>query len=142
MDQQTVTLVASVIAAVVALCTLFLNSRFTLDRERQLVIWRKNVDRLTELEEHCGVMVEELGSYKSDDQIKDLIAPGFAKLETLGGRLSRYPDVRQSVRDLQNVLGRLWSDRSHGRDDREVRKELEPAFRKVITACDAALGTK
>jgi len=35
MDQQTVTLIAAVVAVIVAVFNLLLNSRFTLDRERR-----------------------------------------------------------------------------------------------------------
>jgi hypothetical protein len=140
MDQQTVTLMAALAAAGVSIVQLLLNSRFTLDREKQLIVWRKNVDRLTEMEELCGELVEDIGSYRSLDSIRDRVEPRFKELEMMAGRLARYPGVRQSARDLHNVLSRLLTDKLKDRDDRPTRSELEPAYLKVLGACDDALG--
>jgi hypothetical protein len=50
------------------------------------------------------------------------------------------PEVRQSVRDLHNTLGRMFVAKRDFEDDREkVRKELDPAYRKLLSACDKAL---
>lgn len=142
MDQQTVTLIAAVFAAVGSVTSLLLNSRITLNRERRLVLWRKEVDRLIDLEELAGRMVEDIGSYRSLESIRDRIASEFEQLEAMAGRMARYPKVRQSVRDLHNVLGRLFADRRGHKDDKQTRSELEPAYRVLLDACDGVLGQR
>jgi hypothetical protein len=141
-DQQTVTLIAATVAAVVTVVSLLLNARITLDRERRLVIWRKEVDRLFELEELAGRLVEDVGSYRPLDQMRERLVNQFEQLEALAGRLARYPKVRQAARDLHNALGRLFAERRDGEDDRETRKEIEPAYRAILDACDKVLGKR
>jgi hypothetical protein len=142
MDQQTVTLVAAVIAAAVSVTSLGLNSRITLDRERRLVLWRKEVDRLIELEELAGGLIEDIGSYRSLETMRDRIASQVEQLEVMAGRMARYPKVRQAVRDLHNVLGRLFADRRDHKDNQQTRCELEPAYRVLLDACDSVLGRR
>jgi hypothetical protein len=142
MDQQSLTLIAAIISAIGSITTLLLNSRLTLDREQRLVLWRKEVDRLIELEELAGRLVEDVGSYRSIDAIQDQLASQFQQFDAMAGRLARYPQVRQAVRDLNNVLGRLFVDRRDSQDDRETRQELEPAYRALLDACDSVLGKR
>jgi hypothetical protein len=142
MDQQTITLIAAMIAAVVSIVSLLLNSRFTLDRERRLVLWRKEVDRLIELEELAGRLVEDIGSYRSLKSMRDRLVSQLELLEAMAGRMARYPKVRQAVRDLHNVLGRLFADRRDHKDDQKTRGELDPAHRMLLDACDSVLGQR
>jgi hypothetical protein len=91
MDQQSITLIAAIIAAIGSITTLLLNSRLTLDREQRLVLWRKEVDRLIELEELAGRLVEDVGSYRSINAIQDQLASQFQQFDAIAGRLARYP---------------------------------------------------
>lgn len=142
MDQQTVTLIAAVVAAAVTITSLLLNSRFTLDRERKLVIWRKEVDRLTELEELAGRLVEDLGSYHPFETVRERVASPIGQLEAMSGRLARYPKVRQSSRELFMVLNEVFFVRREHMDDREARAKLEPTYRALLLACDEVLGKR
>jgi hypothetical protein len=142
MDQQTVTLIAAVIAAAFSVVSLLLNSRITLDRERRLVLWRKEVDRLIELEELAGRLVEDIGSYRSFDSMRDRIGSQLEHLEAMAGRMARYTKVRQAVRDLHNIVARLFTDRRDNQDDREARSELEPGYHMLLDACDSVLGKR
>jgi len=142
MDQQSITLIAAIIAAIASIMTLLLNSRLTLDREQRLVLWRKEVERIVELEELAGKLVEDIGSYRALDGMSDRLSSQFQQLDAMAGRLACYPQVRQAVRDLGNVLGRLFVDRRDKQDDRETRKELEPAYRALLDACDGVLGKR
>ena len=142
MDQQTVTLIAAVIAAGVSVASLLLNSRITLDRERRLVLWRKEVDRLIEVEELAGKLVEDIGGYRALESLRDRVAAELDQREAMAGRMARYPKVRQAARNLHNIVGRLFADRRDHRDDREVRRELEPAYRALLDACDSVLGKR
>jgi len=141
-DQQTITLIAAVIAAAVSIASLLLNSRLTLDRERRLVLWRKEVDRLIDLEELAGRLVEDVGSYRHIDGTRDRIAGQMEQLEAMAGRIARYANVRQTVRNLHNVLSRLFVDRRDQKEDQASRSELESAHRALLAACDGVLGKR
>ena len=136
MDSQTLTLIAAVLAATMSLLHLLLNSRVTFDRERRLILWRKEVDRLMEVEEAAGNLVEDAGGYHAIDTISERIKPKFLLFEAMAGKLARYPAVRQGVRDLHQLASILYLQRMNHEDDREIRKELEPALRKLLDACD------
>ena len=143
MDQQTITLIAAVVAAVVAIASLLLNSSLTQSREKRLVVWRKEVDRLIELEELAGAacrVVEDLGSYREIDIMRERLATQLEQLEAMAGRFARFPKVRQAVRDLHNALSCLFADRRDHKDDRESRKHVEPAFTALLDACMIELG--
>jgi len=142
MDQQSVTVIAAIVAASGSIATLLLNSRLTLDREQRLVLWKKEVERIIALEELAGKLVEDIGSYRAIDATSDRLSNQFQQLEAMAGRLARYPQVRRAVRDLSNILGRLFIDRRDRQDDREARKELEPACRALLDACDGVLGKR
>lgn len=141
MDPQTMTLIAAVVAAAVTITSLLLNSRLTLDREKRLVIWRKEVDRIIELEELAGKLVEDMGGYHDLETVRKRVGMPLELLEAMGGRLSRYPKVRQSARDLHNVLNVLFFELSEHNDVREARANLEPSYRMLLDACDEVLAS-
>lgn len=142
MDQQTVTLIAVIFTAAVSLASLFLNSRFTLARERTMVMWKKEVDRLTELEELAGRLVEDIGGYQDYESIRERIGTQIEQLDAMGGRLARYPEVRHAVRELRMVVGNLSMQRRKSLDDREAREAIEPAYRMLLAECDRVVGPR
>jgi len=60
-------------------------------------------------------------------------------LERAAGRFGRYPEVRQTIRDLHNVLGRMSAAKHDSEDGRALREELNPAYRKLLQTCDKVL---
>lgn len=57
--------------------------------------------------------------------------------------MSRHPDVRQSLRDLSNVCGRLFvAKRDHSNDEHSIRAELDPALGSLHKAVDAVIGRR
>lgn len=140
MTAMLVTLAASIIALLGSLLSLFVGSRLVLQRERRQLLWSKELDRFLELEELAGTLVEEIGSYKPVPTDRAELVAQFDSLHRSAGQFARYPAVRQAVRDLHNVLGRLFVAKRDSEDDREVRGELEPAYRSLIDACDKATG--
>ena len=142
MDQQTATLMAVIFTAVVSLASLILNSRFTLTRECTMVMWKKEVDRLTELEELAGRLIEDIGGHQDYKSISERIGTQIEQLDAMGGRLARYPEVRQAVRELRMVVGNLSMHRRDSLDDRKAREAIEPAYRILLAACDRVVGPR
>jgi hypothetical protein len=136
------TLIAAILAAVAAIASIFVNSIIAYRYEKRKVLWGKEVERFFKLEELAGQLIEELGSYRPIPQDRSELVGMFRELELSAGRFARYPEVRQAARDLHNVISRMFAAKRDREDDREVRLELEPAFRKLLAACDAIVGRR
>lgn len=139
---EMITLVAAVIALLGSILSLYISTRLALHKERRQLLWSKELDRLFALEELAGELVEELGSYHPIPEDRSRLQNKFEALENAAGRFGRYPEVREAIRVLHNTLNRLFAAKRDSDDDREVRKELEPAFRKLLSACDTVTGRK
>jgi hypothetical protein len=139
MGKETVTLLASVLALIGSLLSLYIGSSLAIKKERRQMLWSKELDRFFALEESVGVLVENLGGHESiQDREEDLLQK-LLQLSNDAGRFARYPEVRQSIRDLHNVLSRLYVAKRDYQDERETRNELEPAYRKLLQACDSVV---
>jgi hypothetical protein len=136
LDKETVTLIASIIALCGSLFSVYIGSSLAIRKERRQLIWSKELDRLFTLEETAGILAEDLGSNRSIQDREELLLNQLRQFSDLAGKFARYPDVRQSIRDLHNVLSRLYMAKRDFQDEREVCKELEPAYRKFLNSCD------
>jgi hypothetical protein len=137
---ELVILAAAVIALLGSVLSLHISTRLAVQKERRQLLWSKELDRFFELEQLAGQLVEELGSYRPISEDRTSLEERFQALEVAAGRFARYPGVRQAIRDLHNTLGRMFVAKRDRDDDRSVRTELEPAFRKLLAACDDAVG--
>ena len=135
-----VTLIAALIALAGSILSLFISTRLAVAKERRQLLWSKELDRFFLLEELAGELVEFLGSYRPIPDDRTELTKKFDSLGNAAGRFSRYPEVRQSIRDLDNVLKRLFADKCAREDDREARRELDPAYCKLLSACDKVMG--
>lgn len=145
MTSQEATLIVASVAAVASLLTLILGSRLTYDRERRQALVRKEIDRMFAVEEMAGELAELVGKYRrvwsgiEETRLQTL----FTDLEATAGRLSRYPELRQALRDVSNVCQRLFvAVRDHNNDEREIRGEVDPALQKLHQAVDRAIGSR
>lgn len=136
------TLAAAVIAFLGSVLSLFISSTLAIRKERRQLLWSKELDRFFELEEFAGTLVEELGSYKPVADDRTELGELFDRLDRAAGRFGRYPDVRQAIRDLGNTLAGMFAANRADEDDREIRKELQPAYQALLQACDAVVGRK
>lgn len=137
---EIIILVAALISLFGSVLSLYISTRLALKKERRQLLWSKELDRFFALEELAGDLVEELGSYRPIPQDLSSFTRKFAALESAAGRFGRYPEVRQAIRELHNTLGRMFAAKRDRDDDRQVQSELEPAFRKLLSACDAVVG--
>jgi hypothetical protein len=135
-----VTLAAAGIALLGSILSLFISTRLAIQKERRQRLWAKELDRFFELEELAGDLVEELRGYRPIPEDRTTLTQRFAVLEQAAGRFSRYPEVRQAIRDLHNTLGRMFVAKRDDQNDQEVRAELDPTFRKLLAACDKVVG--
>ena len=136
MDKEYITLIASLFALCGSLLSLFTGSSLAIRKERRQLVWSKELDRCFALEETAGILVEDLGSNRSIQDREELLLNQLRQFSDLAGKFARYSDVRQSIRDLHNVLTRLYIAKRDFQDEREIRGELEPAYRKFLDSCD------
>jgi len=137
---ELVTLAAAVIALLGSVLSLYISTRLAVQKERRQLLWSKELDRFFELEQFAGELVEEVGSYRPIPDDRTSLERRFQALELAAGRFGRYPGVQQAIRDLHNTLGRMFAAKRDHDDDRSVRTDLEPAFRKLLAACDDVVG--
>lgn len=137
---EIVTLAAALVALLGSILSLYVATRLALRKERRQLLWSKEWDRLLVLEELAGDLVEEVGSHHGIPENTTALARRFDSLERAAGRFGRYPEVRQACRDLHNALARMFDGKREHEDVRNIRKELEPAFRNLLTACDRVIG--
>lgn len=139
---ELITLVAAVIALLGSVLSLYISTRLAVQKERRQLLWSKELDRFFELEQLAGELVEEMGSYRPIPEDRTSLAERFQALELAAGRFGRYPEVRQAIRDLHNTLGRMFVAKRDHDDDHSVRTELEPAWQKLLAACDDVVGRR
>lgn len=109
MTAEQVTLVAALIAALTSVVTLGLNARLALLRERRMLLWQKELERLTEVEEWAGIAQEVSLSYASPQVLEAEFKPIHDKLRLAAGRFGRYPKlaaapVQLCLRRGQNTM--------------------------------------
>ncbi|MGA3327075.1 MAG: hypothetical protein ABSF45_21635 [Terriglobia bacterium] len=139
---EIVTLIASIIALIGSIVSLFISTRLAIWKERRQLRWSKELERFFQLEELAGDLVEDLGGYRPLPEDRTELAGKFDTLGRAAGRFARYPEVRQAIWALRNTLDRMFVAKRDSEDDREIRGELDPAFRKLLEACDKALDRK
>lgn len=139
MSAETATLVAAGVAAAASIVTLVLNSRLTYDRERRQALLRKDIDRLTGLEELAGRAIELVGSYQGVEEKAAVLPDLVRSLDDAAGQFARYQPIRQAVRDLSQACKVLLSAQRRHEDDRAARAELDPCYRRLTQAIDGVL---
>ena len=75
--------------------------------------------KLYELEELAGEAKEIVTSYKATDHKRKQFSPIYEKLEQFAGKLSKYPELMQSIRNLNQYCAIMVEDNPHKscRDD-------------------------
>lgn len=134
------TLIAAILALAGSILSLFISTQLAVWKERRQLLWSKELDRFFELEELAGELVEFMGSYRAIPDDRTELAEKMESLERSAGRFSRYPEVRQAIRDLHNTLSRMFEAKRDRKGGREVRKELDPTYRRLLAACDQGRG--
>jgi hypothetical protein len=146
MDQWQTTLIASFVGAAVgsifSIAGMVVNSWLTLSRERRQLAWKKEVDRIIELEERAGTLVEIATSYRGIEEIIERTQDHYRQMEIDAGRFKRYKGIMQALRNLHNGVGRLLDSQSHHEDWREIAVEVDSLYDSLLKECDAVTGER
>jgi hypothetical protein len=133
---QILTLVAALFAAIMSLISLLLNARLTLLREKRMLLWQKELDRILELEEAAGVAKEIALSYSSPSVLEAEFPPYHDKIRHAAGQFGRYPDLAQAIRDLNHACAITVSEKISRGDSREWQAKINPAYKEFLRQCD------
>src|ERR1019366_7552795 len=118
-------LVGAAIGSIFSLLGTFVGSWLAQRRERRQQIWQTEINRIIDLEERAGQVVELIGSYRNIETIIDGAREGLSRLKSDAGRFRRHKSIMQAIRDLHNGLSRLIQDKSRDDDFRKANAEVD-----------------
>lgn len=136
MTKEEVTLIAALIAALTSIVTLGLNARLAILREKRMLIWEKEVQRLHELEEKAGVIQEIALSYANPNLLEQEFFPLHDEMRHAAGKFGRYPVLAQAIRDLNHACAVTVAEKVKSGDSREWQEKIKPAHQALLRACD------
>ena len=134
--------VSAAVSSIFSLLGMAVNSRLTQGRERRQQVWQTEINRIIDIEERAGQLVELIGGHHALDKIRDGAADGLLQLESDAGRFRRHKRIMQAIRDLHNGLSRLLDDKLRHEDYRETSAEVNLLYDKLLTECDKVTGKR
>ena len=136
-------IVVACLAAAVSIVNLTLSTRLSEGRERRKVLWVKELERFSELEDTAGRLVEDLLSYNiRSDSERSAALEKLRALRGATGRFLRYPAIAAALRDVSHSAGWYISqDMKHETktEFEEARNDVTASFSKLISAIDETL---
>lgn len=136
-------IVVACLAAAVSIVNLTLSTRLSERRERRKVLWERELDRFSELEDTAGRLVEDLLSYNiRSDTERSAALEKLQVLRAATGRFLRYPAIAAALRDVTHSAGWYISqDMKHETKAQyeEARNDVRTSFSKLISAIDETL---
>jgi uncharacterized membrane-anchored protein YhcB (DUF1043 family) len=100
-------------------------------KERRQEVLKRELDRLYKLEEIAGEITEWAGSYQLDHSGEEL-QNRFHSFMIAAGTFSKYPNLKQAIRDLNQYAMIIVSEEKIHSDTRDDRKELEEKYQAFI----------
>ena len=136
-------IIVACLAAAVSIVNLTLSTRLSEGRERRKVLWEKELERFSELEDTAGRLVEDLLSCKiRSDTERSAALEKLHVLRGATGRFLRYPTIAAALRDVtQSASWYISQDMKHEKkaEFEEARNDVTTSFAKLISAIDETL---
>ena len=136
-------IIVACIAAAVSIVNLTLSTRLGEGRERRKVLWERELQRFSELEDIAGCLVEDLLSYNIRSAEERAAALERVKaLRVATGRYLRYPLIVAALREVTHSSGWFISqDMKHETkaESEEARNDVSNRFGKLVAAIDQTL---
>ncbi|PSU33501.1 hypothetical protein [Photobacterium lutimaris] len=136
MTKEEVTLYAAIVAACTSIVSLVFNSKLTILREKRMLLWSKELDRINELEEKAGLAVEIVLNYSSPSILKSDYPPVQQDLKYIAGRFARYPELSSTIRDLRQYCDITYGDKIDRQDFQESAEKVSHYYSSLIEECD------
>ena len=119
--------VGVVVGAITTMAGNFLLYKLNAKKEVRQEILRHELDRLYALEELAGEITEWAGSYQLSATSDELMAR-FHKFKIAAGTFRKYPDLKQSIRDLNQWAMILVDKKQNHENDQNIRQEIEEKY--------------
>lgn len=136
-------IIVACVAAAVSIVNLTLSTRLSEGRERRKVLWERELDRFSELEDTAGRLVEDLLSYNiRSETARSAASEKLQVLRGATGRFLRYPTIVAALRDVTHSADWYISqDMKHETKEQfeEARSSVTTSFSKLISAIDETL---
>jgi hypothetical protein len=136
-------IVVACVAALVSIVSLVWSTRLNEGRDRRKVLWERELNRFSELEDTAGRLVEDLLSYNiRTDQERTAVLEKLQVLRGATGRFLRYPEIASALRDVSQSAGWYISqDMKHESkaEFEEAKNDVTVSFGKLIAAIDKTL---
>ena len=136
-------IIVACVAASVSIVSLVWSTRLNEGRDRRKVLWERELNRFSELEDTAGRLVEDLLSYNIRSvQGRSAALEKLQVLQGATGRFLRYPSIASALRDVSHSAGWYISqDMEHETraEFEEVRNDVTASFGKLIAAIDETL---
>ena len=142
MSKEEITLVAAILAATTSIVSLVLSSRLTLNRDKRMASWNKEVERLHQLEEKIGLAMEIVSVYTGIDEKKNDYIPLHDELKYIAGKFSRYPALAKAIRGFVHACNLTVHSQMEHRDERPYKEDVQKQYDLVIVECDRILNPK
>ena len=142
MTELEITLYAAAVASIFSLLSMLVLSWLTQRRERRQQVWQTEINRIIELEERTGQLVELICSHNAPDKNRNGIADALSRLGSDAGRFRRHKNIMQAIRDLHNGLSRLLDEKLHNEDYRGTGVEVDSLYDTLLTECDKVTGKR
>jgi hypothetical protein len=136
------TFIGAAVGSIFSVVGMLLNSWLTQNRERRQQVWQTEINRIIDLEERAGQLVERIGSHQDPEKIRDASADELQELESDAGRFRRHKGIMQAIRDLCNGLSRLLSDKVRHEDCRKSSAQVNTLYDKLLAECDKITGKR
>ena len=142
--KDNVAITVAFIAATVSKINLIWSTRLNEGRERRKVLWERELNRFSELEDTAGRLVEDMLSYNIRSEQER--AASWDKLQNLRaatGRFLRYPEIASALREVTHSAGWYISqDMKHETktDFEEARNDVTASFDKLVAAINITLN--
>ncbi len=140
--QFDITLLAAGVSAIVSLLGMVVNFWLTQDRQRRQQVRQTEINRIIDLEERAGMLVELIGSYQDPEKAREDAVDGLPRLVSDAGRFRRHKGVMQAIRDLHNGLSRLLHGKLRHNDCGAISTEVNSLYDKLLTECDKVTGKR
>lgn len=136
-------IIVACVAAAVSIINLFWSAHLNEGRERRKVLWERELNRFSELEDTAGRLIEDLLSFNiRSDEERFAAREKLQLLRAATGRFLRYPNIASALRDVTYSAGWYISqDMKHETktEYEEARKDVTSSFSKLIVAIDDTL---
>ena len=130
------------VGGILSIVGILIGSWLTQRLERRQQVWQAEINRIIDLEERAGILVELICSHRSIQDISDGATDGLSRLASDAGRFRRHEPIMQAVRDLHIRLACVIDEKQHCEDPRETIKEVDKMYKKLLAACDKVTGKR